>query len=103
MALTTSRQMLVRLEFSASATNDIYQRQAIDFIDEWDNFDKDNIFSLLCPFCKPGGDGNGDMVGLKTELNIQLAVFFIHHKIRTSRAVDYGDITVPAISAMKKQ
>ena len=43
------------------------------------------------------------MVGFKADLNLQLAVLFIHHKIRTSRAVDYGDITVPAIHALKKQ
>ena len=30
-------------------------------------------------------------------------MFFIHHKIHTSRTVDYGDITVPVIRALKKQ
>ena len=42
------------------------------------------------------------MVVLKANLNIQLAVFYIHHKIFTSRTVDYGDINVPAILTMKK-
>ena len=103
MTLATSRHMLVRLGFSSIAANEIYQRQGIDCIHEWAKFDKDKCFSLLHSVCKPGGSGNGDMVGFKAELNIQLAVFFIHHKIRTSRTVDYGDITVPAIRALKKQ
>ena len=30
-------------------------------------------------------------------------MFFIHQKICTSRTVDYGDITVPAIHALNKQ
>ena len=103
MALTTSRQMLVRLEFSASATNDIYQRQGIEFIDEWENFDKGDVFSLRRLVLQPGDGGNGEMVSFTAELNLQLAVFFIHHKIRTSRTVDYGDINVTAIFSLKKQ
>ena len=34
---------------------------------------------------------------------LQLAVFYIHHKIRTIRTVDYGDITVTDIRDMRKQ
>ena len=103
MTLATSRQMLVRLGFSASAANDIYQWQGIDSIDEWANFDKNKVFYLIRLFRKPSSGGNGEMVGFKAELNLQLAVFFIHHKIRTSRTVDYGDITVTAIFSLKKQ
>ena len=58
---------------------------------------------MLRSFLKPGGGVNGDMVGFKAELNLKLAVFFIHHKICTSRTVDCWDTTVPIIHALKKQ
>ena len=87
--------MLVRLGFSASDANDIYQWQGIDSINEWENFDKDDFFSLLRLFRKPGGSVNGEMVCFKEELNIQFAMFYIHHKIRTSRTIYCGGITVP--------
>ena len=103
MTLTTSRKMLLCLGFSTSAANNIYQRQGIDSINEWANFDRDEVFSLLRLVRKPGGGGNGEMVGLKAEINLQIAMFFIHHKIRTIRTVGYGDITVPAIHDLKKQ
>ena len=103
MTVTTSIQMLARLVLSASAANDIYQRQGIESIDEWENFDKDDVVYLLRSVCKPGGGRNGEMVGFKLELNLQLEMFYIHHKIRTSRTVDYGYITVPVIRALKKQ
>ena len=95
--------MLVRMGFSASAANGIYQRQGIDSIDEWANFNKDDVVSLLCSVRKPGVGRNGDIVGFKAELNIELAMFFIHNKTHTSRTVNYGDITVPTICALKKQ
>ena len=65
MMLTTSRQMFVRLEFSAIYANDIYQRQGIDSNNEWTNFDKDGVVSLLCLVRRPSDGGNGDMVSLK--------------------------------------
>ena len=101
MTLATSRHMLVRIGFSASASNDIYRRQGIDLIDEWENFDKDDIVLLLHSVRKPGGSGNGKMVGFKVELNLQLAVFFVHHKIRTIRTMYYRDITVLVIPSLK--
>ena len=94
--------MLVRLRLSASAENYIYQRQGIDSIYEWENFDKDDAIYLLRLVCKPGGGGNVEMFSFKAELNIQLAVFFIHHNICTKWIVYYGYITVPAILALKK-
>ena len=103
MILAISRQMLVHLGFSKSAANDIYQRQGIDSIDEWANFENDYVVSLLRSVRKSGGSGNGEMVVLKADLNFQLAVLFIHQNIRTNRTVDYGDITVPDIRALKKQ
>ena len=64
MTLATSRQMLVRLGFSTSAANSIYQRHVIHSIDEWASFEKDDVFSLLRLVRKPGGGGNGEMVGV---------------------------------------
>ena len=65
MTLATSRQMLVRLGFAAISANDIYQRQGIDSSYEWEDFDKDDVVSFLRLVGKTGGDGNGDIVGLK--------------------------------------
>ena len=75
----------------------------VESIDEWANFDKDGVVSLLRSVRKHGGGRNGEMVGFKAELNLQIYVFYIHHQIRTIRKVDYGDITVTAIRALKKQ
>ena len=63
MTLKKSRQMLVRLRLSASAENDIYQRQGIDSIDKWANFDQDDVVSLPRLVRKPGGGGNSEMFG----------------------------------------
>ena len=103
MTLTASRHMLVCLVFSANASNDIYQNHGIYSIDECVDFDKDDVVSFLRSFRKQSGGRNVEMVSFKADLNIQLAMFFIYHKIRTIRTVDYGYITVPAIQTMKKQ
>ena len=63
MILETSRQMLMRIGFTASAANDLYQRQDIDFINDWAHFDKDVIFSMLHSVRKPVGGGNCETVG----------------------------------------
>ena len=55
MTLATSRPMSVRLGFSASVSNDIYPIQGIDSIDKWENFDKDNVVSLIYSVRKPVG------------------------------------------------
>ena len=43
------------------------------------------------------------MISYKAEMNLQAAVLFIHHKHRTRRTVDYANITVHKIRALKKQ
>ena len=68
MTLATPRHMLVYLGLSASAANDVYQGQGIDSIDEWANFDKDDVVCLIHLVCKPGGGGNGKMDGFKRSL-----------------------------------
>ena len=75
----------------------------VESIDEWANFDKDGVVSLLRSVRKHGGGRNGEMVGFKAELNLQIAVFYIHHKIRSIRIVEYEDINVPVIRDLKKQ
>ena len=62
MTLVTSRYILVIMGYSASAANDIYQRQGIQSIDEWANFVKDKVLTLLCLVRKPGDGKNGEMV-----------------------------------------
>ena len=58
---------------------------------------------MLRSFRKHVGGRNGEMIGFKAELNIQISVIFIHHKICTSKTVNYGGITVPMICSLKKQ
>lgn len=94
---------MVRLGFNEAAADEIYGGQGIDSIEEWENFDEADVKSLCRTVRKPGGGGDGEMISYKAEMNLQLAVFFIHHKHRTSRTVDYADITVPKIRALKKQ
>ena len=93
--------MLVRLRLSASAENYIYQRQGIDSIYEWENFDKDDAIYLLRLVYKPSGSGNDEMFSFKADLNIQIAVFFVHHNICTRWIVYYGYITDPTIFTLK--
>ena len=55
--------MLVCLGFSASVSNDIYQRKGVDSIYEWASFDKDDVVFLLFLVRKPGGGINDEIVG----------------------------------------
>ena len=36
-------------------------------------------------------------------MDLHLTVLFAHHNHHTSQSVDYGDVTVPKICALKKQ
>ena len=101
MTIQTSRAMMVRLGFTEAAADEIYSGQGIDSIDEWANLDKSDVTSLCQTVRKPGGGGDGKMISYKAKMNLQAAVFFIYHKHRTSRTVDYTNITVPEICAMK--
>ena len=103
MTIQTSRAMMVRLGFTEAAADEIYSGQGIDSIDEWANLDESDVTSLCRTVRKPGGGGAGKMISYKAEMNLQAAVFFIYHKHRTSRTVDYTNITVPEIRALKKQ
>ena len=58
---------------------------------------------LLKNVQKPGGGGQGDVISFKSEMNLRLTVLFFHNKNHTSWSVDYSDITIPNIFALKKQ
>ena len=94
---------MVQLWFSQGAAEDIFNGQGIDSIDEWLNLDNDNVKILLQNVWKPGGGGQGEMISFKAEMSLHITVFFVCHKHRTSQSVEYGDITVPNICALKKQ
>ena len=55
--------MLILLGFSGTAANEIYQRQGIDSIDEWENFYKEDVVYLIFSFRETGGGRDGEMVG----------------------------------------
>ena len=95
--------MMVRLGFSQDAANEIFNGQGLDLINEWLNLDNNNVKKLLQKVQKPGGGGHGEMISFKAEMNFHLDIFFVRHKNRTSISVDYSDITVTNIRALKKQ
>ena len=72
-------------------------------IGEWFNLDNGDVNTLIRNVQKPGVDRTGDMTSFKGEMNLQPTVFLVHHKNRTSRLVDYGDISVPNICELKNQ
>ena len=67
------------------------------------NLDDDNVNTLLRNVRKHNGGGHGEIISFKAEMNLHLTVFFVCHKNRISLSVDYSDITVPNIFALKKQ
>ena len=103
MTQLTSKEMMVRLGFSQDAANEIFNGQGLDLINEWLNLDNNNVKKLLQKVQKPGGGGHGEMISFKAEMNFHLDIFFVRHKNRTSISVDYSDITVTNIRALKKQ
>ena len=52
---------------------------------------------------KTSGVGPGEMISFKANMNIHLTVILVYHKNHTSIAVEYGEITIPNIFALKKQ
>ena len=99
----TSRAMMVQLGFIQDASDGIFDGQGIGLIDDWLKLGNDNFKTLLKNFQKPGGSGAGEVIISKAEMNIRLTFFFFHHKNSTSWLVEYVDITVPNIYALKKQ
>ena len=67
------------------------------------NLDNENVKTLLHNIQKPGGVGQGETLSFKTEMNLHITVYFIGHKNRTSLSVEYSEINVPNIHALKKQ
>ena len=103
MPQLTSRAMVVRLGFIQDADGDIFNGQGIELIDEWLNLEDDGVKTLLWNIRKHGGGGQGEIISFKAEINFHLTVFLVIHKHRTSRSVEYSDITVPSILSLKKQ
>ena len=94
---------MVRLGFIHNAADDIYNGQGINLINKWSNLDDDDVKTLLWNVQKLGSGRPCEMIRFKSKMNLHLTVLFIHHKNRTIRLVNYGDITVPRIHALKKQ
>ena len=94
---------MVRLGFSQDAADKIFNGQGIGLIDEWLNLDDDYVKTLLRNVWKPGGDRQYEMINFKEDMNLHLTVLFVHHKNHTGRSVDYSDINITNICALKKQ
>ena len=103
MTQLTPRAIMVRLGFSQDADDKIFNGQGIDLIDEWLNLDDHYVKALIQNVRKPGGGGQGEIINFKVEMKLHLTVFLVCHKHRTSRSVDYSDITVQNMSYLKKQ
>ena len=93
---------MVQLGFIQDTDDDIFNGQGIDSIDEWLNMDDEYVKTFPRNVRKPGGGGQGEIIRLKAEMNLQLTVFFIFHKKHTILSVDYSDITVPKLCALHK-
>jgi len=108
-ANNASRTMLTGLGFSQAAADEIYNNQGIDSIDEWKEMDEDSVATLCKVLRRPGGTAQGGganpgvMVSARAETNAKLAVFFIHHRVRVSRDVDYRDVTLTEVRKLSRQ
>lgn len=102
--LAAMRQMYVRLGFSNAAANIIVDSHNLTDMDVLRRFTDDEVSSLCTILKKPGGrivdpdDPNvfitdpGTPVSILAEKNLKLAVYFIKHRHRTSRAIDPADV-----------
>ena len=103
MTQLTLRAMMLWLGFIQDAADKLFDGQEIDSIDEWLKLVYDNVNTLLWNVRKPGSGRQGEMISFKADINIHLTVFFARHKYYTSWSMDYSDISVPNICAMRKQ
>ena len=103
MTQLTLRAMMLWLGFIQDAADKLFDGQEIDSIDEWLKLGYDNVNTLLWNVRKPGSGRQGEMISFKADINIHLTVFFVRHKNHTSWSMDYSDISVPNICAMRKQ
>ena len=74
--------MMVWIGFSYNADDNIFNRQEIDLINELSKLDNDNVKTFLCNVQKPGGNGPGEIIIFKAEMNFCPTVSFIHNKNR---------------------
>lgn len=124
------RQMLIRLRFSAEAATFIMTEQGLDTLDDIAQLTDDEIEKTCKLTRKPGGmidnpaaavvpaagvagandqapappaqiPNPGHKVTNMAESNLQLAAFLLRYKLRTSRVLNPGDVTLEAIREIK--
>ena len=117
-AVAAIRAAYGRLGFTAQASTAINDNQYIDSCEELGFFSDVEVESLCKAVCQPGvtiANPNtrvarksanipnpGFQVSLIAENKLKLAVWFVKHKIRTSRQIVLVDITLQAVYAIKE-
>ena len=98
-----------RVGFTQGAAQEIANNQGVDSVDELRILDDSRVENLCKVLRRPGGtdDNNnvnrGTMVSARAEDNLKLAVIFVKHRDRVSRAVPLDDITLASLLGLIKQ
>ena len=119
MADVALREALMRLGFSAKGVGFITDDQGLDTLDELKVLTNDEI-EILCKVVRhPGGtipnpkagdpgqpatlSNPGEQVPLRSELNLELACYYLQFKYQTSRVVGSPDINLVNFRALRNR
>ena len=103
------RTMLERMGFTPEAAQLVTGDQGIDSVDELRNLDDDKASNLCRVLRRPGGTNAagaadpGTKVSARAEDNLKLAIYYVKHQDRVSRAVNVGEITLTNVRKLIKQ
>eukprot|EP00804_Cyclotella_cryptica_P003089 CCRYP_006074-RA/>CCRYP_006074-RA protein AED:0.29 eAED:0.04 QI:0/0/0/0.75/0.33/0.5/4/0/1079 len=101
--------MLERMGFTPEAAQLVTGDQGIDSVDELRNLDDDKASNLCRVLRRPGGTNAagaadpGTKVSARAEDNLKLAIYYVKHQDRVSRAVNVGEITLTNVCKLIKQ
>ena len=110
-------EMLRRLKFSPEAAQAVID-QGYEDIDDFARLSDKDISSLCAIVRKPGGDkvveettagtttrktisDSGQKISHVAEANFKLAIFFLRHRMRTSRPFSQAHVTLPIIQELR--
>ena len=105
---TAIRTMLERIGFTQEAATEITGDQGINSVDELRILDDEQSENLCKVLRRPGGESGGNpnrgvQVSAKAEEALKLAIYYVKHQDRVSRAVDVGQMTLVSIRKLVKQ